>query len=90
VKRRVSVPGDPLEVSTILTDDTNNVVLSIPVNNRVVVIFTSTLGNPTARIMTYEEAAGFTAEILGAYQALNDDVKIQQMERDFGSGLGDD
>ena len=82
-RRRVQVPGEPLDVTVILTDAAKNRVLAIHRNGDVFVLFTSMTGEPTARVMGVAEFKVFSAEVIGAYEALTDDAKIRELEKEF-------
>ena len=82
-RRRVQVPGEPLDVAVILTDAAKNRVLAVHKDGKVIVVFTSMTGEPTARAMGSAEFKIFASEVIGAYEALTDDVKIRELEKEF-------
>lgn len=83
VNRKVMVPGQPLDVSRILEDVTKNAVIYIPHEGKVILVFLSPTSLPSAWSMTYDQAAQFSIDVRQAYQAIVDDTKIAQMEREF-------
>lgn len=82
-RRKVRVPGEDLKVSVILTDAARNRVLAVTVGGKVVVMLTSAVGDPVARLMGEAEFKEFASSVIAAYDALNDDAKIQEMEKEF-------
>ena len=86
VNRKVMVPGKSLEVSYVAGGETvRNSVLAIPHADRIIMVFyAKESGPPSAWSMTMEEARKFAADVKLAYQAIADDAKIAQLEKEFG------
>ncbi len=84
--RRIVVPGNSLEVSYVVGGKrAKNGVLAIAHADRIVMIFYDNEdGLPAACSMTVEQAKQFTREVRETYQAIADDAKIAQLEREFG------
>lgn len=86
INRKVMVPGKSLEVSYVAGGETvRNSVLAIPHADRIIMVFyAKESGPPSAWSMTIEEARKFAADVKLAYQAIADDAKIAQLEKEFG------
>jgi hypothetical protein len=84
MKRKIFVPGVPLEVSEVAGDITKTAVIAIPHGERVVMVLYNRNGAPTAWSMTQVEADRFAAAVREAHQAIEDDAKIAELEKDFG------
>lgn len=85
--RRVEVPGVSLNVSVVVGGkNVRNAVVAIHHANLVVMVFYDNGGDglPAACSMTVEQAKRFTNEVRETYQAIADDAKIDQLEREFG------
>lgn len=81
--RKVYVPGQSLEVQTIIMDKQKNSVLAVAHEGKVIVVFFSSQHGPSARVMTTGQARKFGKELLEAHQAINDDAQIAEMEKEF-------
>ena len=86
MNRKVMVPGQSLEVSYVAGgDQIRNSVIAIPHADRIIMVFyAKDSGAPSAWSMTTQEAMKFSDDVKAAYQALADDAKIEQLEREFG------
>jgi hypothetical protein len=86
MNRKVMVPGQSLEVSYVAGgDQIRNSVIAIPHAERIIMVFfAKDSGSPSAWSMTTQEAMKFSGDVKAAYQAIADDAKIEQLEREFG------
>lgn len=82
-RRRIIVPGRSIEATIVVRDLAANMVLAIPINGEVVVVFVSP--KPTSMVMSVEQAQKFTKEIRDAYQSFRDEAVLKQMEKEFDS-----
>lgn len=80
-KRKIVVPGRPLDVTVVVRDNASNMVVAIPYDGEVFVVFISP--KLAARVMSNQEAHEFTKGIRDAYQSFHDDAKIREMEKEF-------
>jgi hypothetical protein len=80
-RRRIFVPGKPLGVNVIVSDALRSVVLAVPHEGEVIVVFVGS--DPRARAMTPAEAKKFKHDLKWIHQAIVDDEKIAQMELEF-------
>lgn len=83
--RKIAIPGRKIEAHTILVDASKNCVVAVPHAGEIVVVFHPSKGDqtPSARVMTYEQAREFADEVTRAHQAISDDAKISEMEKEF-------
>ena len=90
--RKVTVPGRVLEVSYVAGgDQVKNAVIAIPHADRIIMVFyAKDSGPPSAWSMTTVEANQFAEDVKAAYLAIADDVKIAQLEREFGGNNDED
>lgn len=84
MNRKIVVPGVALNYTTIITDAANNAVIAIPHSGEVIVVFFSKDKGKSVRVMTTQQADKFSKDLIRAHQAINDDAKIAQMEKEFG------
>ena len=80
-RRKIYVPGDSVDVTVVVRDTASNMVLAIPHQNEVVVVFVSR--KPIARVMSNTDAHEFTKNIRDAYQSIKDDPVLREMEKEF-------
>jgi len=80
MKRAIEIPGKDIDMSTLIADTAGNAIFLIPRDDKVIVVFAQGR-KPVAREMTVEEAATFKDDIVNAYQSLEDESVINEMEK---------
>ena len=78
------MPGSPLDTGDILGELSPNTIIAIPHQEEFVVVFIGTRG-VSARAMSRQQLDGFSRDVIRVHQAIRDDAKIAQLEREFGS-----
>lgn len=84
MRRSVEIPGRAIDLSVIMADTAGNAIMAIPHGDSVIVVFAQR-PRPVAREMTLAEATEFKDGLIAAYQSMEYESVISQMEKDFES-----
>lgn len=81
-KRKITVPGTTLEIRNILKTN-NTAIMACMHKDEMIMIFFAPDFTPSARAMSLGQARQFIKDVTEAHQAITDDEKIAEMEKEF-------